>query len=400
MSRGPGAVEGRIADLFVATRDRALSVEDLADNAYRLNGAKATREQSLSATRAAHRVRRRVKEAYERAEKLRDKAHADTKAALGREGRPYDRPGLYLDKAYDERFGSDPACIEANKLFEFCQRVGQWSRWYKVDRDHVRAETDHWQTTTIKKRLFFHPADVPVQVWAVRIDRRGVHWFDAKVIKVTERNVMVEYAGERARLDRESLYKWWAFWRRVRFVSMRTGRIAAELEKHWFERDGSEPGGVPPAMRMPLVEARLLLGVPVDYTREDVIAAFRREAKKAHPDLGGTAEMFYELVEARDRLLSALGTRVPAPNPPTYAPTGVRVVYRSSRTSLPRLSSATPRLALRKCYQAMPSSWEAARVVLPLSAAVSCGRTLRPWKPHRKRSFGPHPKVRLSQPTP
>jgi len=36
-------------------------------------------------------------------------------------------------------------------------------------------------------------------------------------------------------------------------------------------------------------------------------AAFRREAKKVHPDLGGTADQFRVLVAARDRLLAAPG---------------------------------------------------------------------------------------------
>ena len=40
-------------------------------------------------------------------------------------------------------------------------------------------------------------------------------------------------------------------------------------------------------MQMPLEDARLLLGVPDDYTREDVISGFRRAVKKAHPDVGG-----------------------------------------------------------------------------------------------------------------
>jgi hypothetical protein len=74
--------------------------------------------------------------------------------------------------------------------------------------------------------------------------------------------------------------------------------------------------------------------------KDDVLAAFRREAKKAHPDLGGTAEMFTALVKARDRLLAALGTNAPAPKPPTYAPKGVPIVYRPIRSSGPaRLGS-------------------------------------------------------------
>ena len=53
-----------------------------------------------------------------------------------------------------------------------------------------------------------------------------------------------------------------------------------------------------------------------------------REVKKAHPDAGGTAEMFASLVKARDRLLAALGASAPQPKPPQYAAKGVQVRYR------------------------------------------------------------------------
>ncbi len=213
-------------------------------------------------------------------------------------------------------------------------------RWYNVDRDHIRAETDFWQTATVKGRLYFHPPDVPVEVWAVRIDASGVHWFDAEIVRITWRNVIVRYAGETARLDRERLWRSWAFWRAVRFVfvSSRAGRIAAKLDEAWQRRYG-QTGAPPPSLRMPLEEARLLLGLPENYTRDDVISAFRRAAKKAHPDLGGTAEMFRKLVEARDRLLAALGTSEPPPKAPAYAPSGVTVVYRSGGSRRQSLGS-------------------------------------------------------------
>jgi hypothetical protein len=86
-------------------------------------------------------------------------------------------------------------------------------------------------------------------------------------------------------------------------------------------------------MQMPLADAIKLLGVPNNFTKDDVIAAFRREAKKAHPDLGGTAEMFQALVKARDRLLAALGTSESAPKPPAYAAKGATFVYRPVRSS-------------------------------------------------------------------
>jgi hypothetical protein len=193
--------------------------------------------------------------------------------------------------------------------------------------------------TTIKKRLYFHPPDVPVQVWAVSITPQGVIWAEAEVVRVTERNVMVRYAGESARLDRKSLWHWWAFWRGVRFVSSRTGHIAAELDERWRQRYGTS--GAPPSMQMPLAQAIQLLGVPANYTREDVIAAFRRKAKAAHPDVGGTAEMFRVLVEARDRLLASLGTSAP---PPKFYPKGVRVVYRVGTSASRGLGVGTRRL--------------------------------------------------------
>jgi hypothetical protein len=43
--------------------------------------------------------------------------------------------------------------------------------------------------------------------------------------------------------------------------------------------------------------------------------------------------MFRLLVEARDRLLAALGTSAPPPKPPDYAPKGVQVLYRVDRAS-------------------------------------------------------------------
>jgi hypothetical protein len=290
MSRGAGVIEKRIADLLATTRDRTLSVEDVTDAAFELRGQPSSRVQRLSATRAAHRVLRRVRSAH-----------------------------------------------------EFAARVGIWPLGLR--RAVVGGRTDFWCATTVGKRLWFHPPDVPAQVWAVTIDRAGVHWFDAEIARVTKTNVTVRYRGDVARLDRAKLRHWWAWWRGVRFVSSRTGRIAADLEDIWWKEFGST-GAPPPAMRMPLEQARLLLGLPIDYSKEDVVAAFRRKAKEAHPDLGGTAEQFRLLVEARDRLLAALGTKAPPPKPPNYAPSGVQVVYRrsSGRARQQRLGSGTRRL--------------------------------------------------------
>ena len=45
--------------------------------------------------------------------------------------------------------------------------------------------------------------------------------------------------------------------------------------------------------------------LPVGYTRDDVHAAFRRLARRAHPDMGGTHDAFQTLVAQRDLLLEA-----------------------------------------------------------------------------------------------
>jgi hypothetical protein len=70
MSKGPGAVEKRIAELIAATRDRGLTVAEIADHAFALGGRPPRRAQRLSATRAAHRLLRRIKEADKSASKL------------------------------------------------------------------------------------------------------------------------------------------------------------------------------------------------------------------------------------------------------------------------------------------------------------------------------------------
>jgi hypothetical protein len=283
----------------------------------------------LSATRAAHRVRRRTRELYERGRALKDRARVRNK--------------LNTEEAYE----ADPDFLAGSKLHDQAYRVGLFARIVQGDRPGTRkVEMDFWCATTLKGRLYFHPPDVPVRVWAVSMGPTGISWTEAEIIKVTDRNIMVRYAGETARLDRGTLWHWWAFWRNVRFVSSRTGRIAAELDTAWWERHGAR-GSVPPSMQMPLADAMALLGVPANYTRDDVIATFRRAAKKAHPDLGGTAEMFRKLVEARDRLLAALGTSAPPPKPPQYAPKGATIVYRTGGSSRSSRRLGTGGLRLR-----------------------------------------------------
>jgi hypothetical protein len=339
LSRGAGVIERRIADLLAATRDQALSIEAITDHAFKLRGKRPTRAQRLSATRAAHRLLKRTREIHSRARKLIHRAHERTAAAVDRDTN---------NELYEAQLEADPDFIAGGKLYDQAARIGSFVRFVRDDDRPgvIKADTDFWCAEIVNRRLFLHPPDVPVRVWAVSFGPGGITWAEAEVIKVTERNVMVRYAGEKARLDRAGLWRWWAFWRGVRFVSSRTGRIAAELDALWWRRYGMR-GVVPPALQMPLAEAMALLGVPADYNKDDVLSGFRRAVKRAHPDVGGTEEMFCKLVEARDRLLTALGTSAPPPPPPNYAPKGAAIMYRTigtSRSSRPRLGGGVRRL--------------------------------------------------------
>jgi hypothetical protein len=129
--------------------------------------------------------------------------------------------------------------------------------------------------------VVFHDRHRPVRVWAVRIDRDGVHWFDTEIVKITRTCVSVVYKGERAPLKRP-IYIWGAWWRGVRFVADREGAVAAFLEHQWREQFAH----LIPEDLMPLEQARQLLGVPHNYTEADVISAFRRAVKRCHPDMG------------------------------------------------------------------------------------------------------------------
>ena len=60
----------------------------------------------------------------------------------------------------------------------------------------------------------------------------------------------------------------------------------------------------PPAARMGEGEARRILGVGPNATREEIQAAYTRLMRAVHPDKGGTAGLAAQLNAARDRLLS------------------------------------------------------------------------------------------------
>lgn len=73
--------------------------------------------------------------------------------------------------------------------------------------------------------------------------------------------------------------------------------------------ESGSQGGQPPRAgpAMSLAEAREILSVGADATREDIRQAHRNLMKKLHPDTGaGSAALARQVQEARDILLAAL----------------------------------------------------------------------------------------------
>ena len=63
------------------------------------------------------------------------------------------------------------------------------------------------------------------------------------------------------------------------------------------------PRATPPREDPSLAEARSILGVGPQASRADILAAYGRLIRLAHPDKGGTAGLAAQLNTARDRLL-------------------------------------------------------------------------------------------------
>jgi hypothetical protein len=332
MSKGSGRIERRIGETFAATKDRALSVGELASYAFGLaDGVLPDRKQRLSATRAAHRLLHRAAAAKDAVASVFDRMVAETAAKLGRAPGGRGRERVY--------FSNGHGFVAVDEAFTEAMKVGpSWPLWQQawgtLERERHRFDgalvelNGGWRTTETKdRRLWFHPANYPVRVWAVAIRPEGVVWADTEIVGIDNTYIRVRYRGEPATLDRKRLARSWTLYRNVYFTSMRSGYAARSFEQMWWEQFWRPGTSAPPAMQMLLAEAIKLLGVPADFTREDIIAAFRRKALRCHPDHGGTEAQFIELVKARDRLLAALGTRASAPKMPTFAPKGAKLRY-------------------------------------------------------------------------
>ena len=101
MSKGTGRIESRIGELFAATKDRGLSVADLARHAFQLqDGVAPDRKQHLSATRAAHRLLQRAAAAKDAVAIAFDQMVAETTAKLGREPGGRGREAVYFSNGH------------------------------------------------------------------------------------------------------------------------------------------------------------------------------------------------------------------------------------------------------------------------------------------------------------
>ena len=69
---------------------------------------------------------------------------------------------------------------------------------------------------------------------------------------------------------------------------------------YWFRRKNA-------GTAMTQKEARRLLDVPADASREEVRAAHRRLVARVHPDVGGSADLTRQVNAARDILLGRRG---------------------------------------------------------------------------------------------
>jgi hypothetical protein len=181
-----------------------------------------------------------------------------------------------------------------------------------------------WRLDTSFRPGRVHYHTNPQHVWAVQIVRHGVLWAEATLAGLTKTKVRARYHGELVLLDRERIAFEVVYWRGVAFVSRRHGAIAYLFDQEWQRRYAIRGEAAP----MPIDKACAVLGIDVDYTREVVLAAFRRAVKRVHPDVGGSAEGFQTAYNARTRLLATLGTSAPLPREPGFvAPKGVKVVY-------------------------------------------------------------------------
>ena len=76
----------------------------------------------------------------------------------------------------------------------------------------------------------------------------------------------------------------------------------------------------PPTRAQKLAEARKLLGVARNATREEIVSAHRQVIAKVHPDRGGSSAEVHEANDARDFLIANLAPSVPGEKEDSSSP--------------------------------------------------------------------------------
>ncbi len=126
-------------------------------------------------------------------------------------------------------------------------------------------------------------------------------WKPHRITKITRRRVFIWYEPHRGQLsfDRTQLEREGsagAFKRSTAYE-----RFYSQVGMETRESERAARGRETHAVRSSKIE---ILGISGDYTRAQIMSAFREKSKTYHPDHGGTPEQFIRLCEAKDLALT------------------------------------------------------------------------------------------------
>jgi hypothetical protein len=126
------------------------------------------------------------------------------------------------------------------------------------------------------------------------------HWSSHRITKITKKRIFVHDKGERqlsfdrATVERDGYILHGRQSTAAKYFYSESGKAAQEAQWAQMRKE---------TVRASLGEHGDLLGLGAEFTRDDVMRAFRQKAHEHHPDKGGDAEIFRRLVEARDSAL-------------------------------------------------------------------------------------------------
>jgi hypothetical protein len=124
-------------------------------------------------------------------------------------------------------------------------------------------------------------------------------WQQHRITKITRKRFFIQrdrYYGSQTSLPREVLERDGEYWPRGHgwWQSRYYTEAGQRREDEALTRNRNS--GVPS-------EHATLLGLGTEFTRADVMRAFRQQAQEHYPDKGGDPAKFRELVVAKDRAL-------------------------------------------------------------------------------------------------